>query len=247
MSEKQPRDLYMTAVPFFNTALAFKYDRHVEGFHNIPEQPALYAINHLRFEDSLIVAGIVAKHIKRPLRFGAKSEYFEGMGLDNHGKLGPQVKWFMERTGQIRVQRDSDPRSFQQLSQDAAETFQRGDSLALHPEGSRSLDGRLNKFKSGVARIALQNHVPIIPTGLVYTSNEKFGERDDVDIMFGEPIMPEEYEKRPFSLLPMRQRADRLTHTLEERVATLTHQERSHEFARIEKRSKISDQSEATD
>ena len=41
-----------------------------------------------------------------------------------------------------------------------------GLAVALYPEGTRSPDGRLYKGKTGMARIALQNRVPIVPVGI---------------------------------------------------------------------------------
>ena len=37
-------------------------------------------------------------------------------------------------------------------------------SLVLFPEGTRSRDGPLQPLKPGVAKLAIDNHVPIVPT-----------------------------------------------------------------------------------
>jgi len=233
------KDYYMRAAPLINAVLNLRYERHVTGEDNIPQVAAMYAINHYRIEDSLLVASEITKQTGTPLRFGAKSEYFEGGGLDDHGKLGRSVKWFMENTHQISVERESNPRSFINLKNAAGQAFSRGDSVGLHPEGTRSKDGRLNKFKSGVARIAMAFEVPIVPVGLVYhPPDHRFG-RTLVEMNFGEPMMFEDYDTFPYKLLSVAKRAEHVTNVLERRVADLSGQERSHKFAVLPKHDKI--------
>jgi 1-acyl-sn-glycerol-3-phosphate acyltransferase len=45
----------------------------------------------------------------------------------------------------------------------------RGDFLGIYPEGTRSPDGRLYRGKTGVARMALESGVPVIPVAMVGT------------------------------------------------------------------------------
>jgi 1-acyl-sn-glycerol-3-phosphate acyltransferase len=47
--------------------------------------------------------------------------------------------------------------------------LRRGELLALYPEGTRSPDGRLYKGKTGVARMALEAGVPVIPVAMIDT------------------------------------------------------------------------------
>jgi 1-acyl-sn-glycerol-3-phosphate acyltransferase len=45
----------------------------------------------------------------------------------------------------------------------SAQLLRQGYSLLLFPEGTRSVDGRLQPFKSGVARLALTERVSVVP------------------------------------------------------------------------------------
>ena len=47
--------------------------------------------------------------------------------------------------------------------------MKRGNIIIIHPEGTRSNDGKLQKAKTGVARLALAAKVPILPVGLIGT------------------------------------------------------------------------------
>ncbi|MGK2896524.1 MAG: lysophospholipid acyltransferase family protein [Candidatus Saccharimonadales bacterium] len=225
MSNK--RDYYRQVVPLANGYLRSRYKRTIEGEENVPEEPALYAINHLRFDDSILVASAYTSLTDKPLRFGAKSEYFEGRGIDNKGTLGRTTRWLIEHTGQIPIHRGDPDRAIITLGREVERILDEGESLGLHPEGTRSLDGRLHKFRSGLARIALQNNVPLVPVGLSYTEHKGLC-RTEARISFGEPIMPSDFPSR-VRFLP-RIRAERLSEQLEDAVAQLTGQERSTEF-----------------
>ena len=43
--------------------------------------------------------------------------------------------------------------------------LEQGSAVALYPEGTRSLDGRLYKGRTGVAFLALQTGAPVVPVG----------------------------------------------------------------------------------
>jgi 1-acyl-sn-glycerol-3-phosphate acyltransferase len=82
-------------------------------------------------------------------------------------------------------------------AQDALDTAQRLLSedklLGMYPEGTRSPDGRLYKGKSGMARLALETGVPVIPVAMIGTDGVnppgsrswRFGR---VTVRFGEPM-----------------------------------------------------------
>ena len=135
----------------------------------------------------------------------------------------------------IPVDRESkNIRAYQELEAAVRTRIENGDSTALHPEGTRSEDGRLHKYKSGAARIAIALSIPIVPVGLVYAdySNRR---KTHVDVIFGKPVMPEEYHRLPYSVLPNRQKAEHLIQVVENRVADLTGMSQTGTFAQLRK------------
>lgn len=245
-ADPTPRDTYMDMVPKVDRYLRLKYkDIDQVGLEYIQDGSAMYVANHLRFDDSLAIAAVYAKATGRPLRLGAKSEYFEGEGITKYHILGERTKRFVEDTGQLPVYREDNARGAVQLDRAIKERFERGESVLLHAEGTRSIDGRLNKLKSGAARFAIKNSVSIIPVAVTYGRKKPYHLRESLKVEFGEPLTPELYGmdfSHP-SLLPgkfvdaiaprlmnPKERAAKVTGILEARIAAMSGQERSGYF-----------------
>lgn len=132
----------------------------VEGLEHIPaDGAAILASNHLSFCDSVFLPLMVHRRIT----FLAKSEYFSG-----HGIKGTLLRAFVAGSGQVPIDRASGS-----AAQGALETAKRvlaaGDLLGIYPEGTRSPDGRLYRGKTGVARMAIEAGVPVIPVAMMNT------------------------------------------------------------------------------
>lgn len=232
-------------VPWVNRYLDVKYaDVVEEGLDNIIEGPAMYVANHLAFDDSLAIAAVYANHTGKPLRLGAKSEYFEGLGINNKGRFGRTIKKFVVNTQQIPVYRESNRRGAVDLAKDIKHRFTIGESVLLHAEGTRSPDGRLNKFKYGAASFAIKNSVPLVPVSISYEKRPLL-RRDFAVVQFGDALTPQDYgmEFHHYPLLPnalvdavaprvmnQSQRVAIVTDILEARVAAMSGQERSGVF-----------------
>ena len=132
----------------------------VEGAEHIPETgAAIFASNHLSFSDSIFLPLVVP----RRMTFLAKSDYFTGEGIK--GRL---TAAFFKGVGQLPVDR-SGGRASEAALRSGLKVLARGDLLGLYPEGTRSPDGRLYKGKTGMARMALEAGVPVIPVAMIDT------------------------------------------------------------------------------
>ena len=92
------------------------------------------------------------------------------------GKLPGQVRWLakaelfkipifgrgMRGAGYISIDRSNRASAFQSLAR-AADTIHSGTSVLIFPEGTRSIDGRLQSFKKGGFVMAVDAQVPIVP------------------------------------------------------------------------------------
>jgi 1-acyl-sn-glycerol-3-phosphate acyltransferase len=132
----------------------------VEGLEHIPaEGAAILASNHLSFSDSIFLPLVVPRRVT----FLAKSDYFTARGLKGRLKAG-----FFKGVGQLPVDR-SGGRASQAALEAGLRVLKDGSLLGIYPEGTRSPDGRLYRGKTGVARMALEAGVVVIPCAMVNT------------------------------------------------------------------------------
>jgi 1-acyl-sn-glycerol-3-phosphate acyltransferase len=154
------------------------------GRRNVPaEGAAILASNHLSFVDSVILPLM----IDRPVSFLAKSDYFTGKGLK-----GWATRVFFKATGQLPIDRSGGKASEASLNT-GLQVLGRGDLLGIYPEGTRSPDGKLYRGRVGIARMALEANVPVVPVIMVDTDTMMpIGQRiprvTRVGVVIGEPL-----------------------------------------------------------
>jgi 1-acyl-sn-glycerol-3-phosphate acyltransferase len=156
----------------------------VVGGDLVPRSGALIvAANHLSASDQVLTP-ISAR---RQVAYFAKAEYFDQPGW--RGKLRDRM---FRELGHIPVDRD-DARAAAGTIVTGVELLAAGKALGIYPEGTRSPDGRLHKFRTGVARLALRSGAPVVPVGLVGTDQvlspgDKRWHRAHVSVRFGAPL-----------------------------------------------------------
>jgi 1-acyl-sn-glycerol-3-phosphate acyltransferase len=156
----------------------------IVGRRNIPvEGGAILASNHLSFVDSVILPLM----IDRPVAFLAKSDYFTGKGLK-----GWATRVFFKATGQLPIDRSGGKASEASLNT-GLQVLGGGELLGIYPEGTRSPDGKLYRGRTGIARMALEARVPVVPLVMVDTDTMMpIGQRLPnvvrVGVVIGEPL-----------------------------------------------------------
>jgi 1-acyl-sn-glycerol-3-phosphate acyltransferase len=132
----------------------------VEGAEHVPDQgAAILASNHLSFSDSFFLPMVVP----RPITFLAKSDYFTGPGVK-----GFFTKMFFAGVGQVPVDR-SGGRASEAALRTGLRILGEGSLLGIYPEGTRSPNGTLYRGKTGLARMAMEANVPILPVAMIGT------------------------------------------------------------------------------
>jgi 1-acyl-sn-glycerol-3-phosphate acyltransferase len=156
----------------------------VTGREFVPRSgPAIMAANHLSAADQVVTP--ISAH--RQVVYFAKAEYFTQPGV--RGRIRARV---FRELGHVPVDRD-DTRAAAGTIATGAELLAAGRVLGIYPEGTRSPDGRLHKFRTGVARLALRSGAPVIPVGLVGTEGvlrpgDSRWHRAPVAVHFGPPL-----------------------------------------------------------
>ena len=82
----------------------------------------------------------------------------------------PFIGWNMSLNGYIELKR-GDRTSVVKMMSACRVTLAEGNSIMMFPEGTRSLDGRMRRFKTGAFELAKASGRPILPIVLNGTSN----------------------------------------------------------------------------
>lgn len=139
------------ARPFVRLAARTYFGLRVSGVENIPvEGPLLIVSNHVTYADPVLVS----IPVRRPVHYMAWNALFAVRGLG----------WLIRRLRAFPVEIESaDPRA----AREAVRLLQGGAAVMIFPEGGRSKDGRLGRFKPGAFRLACSLGVPVLPVTIV--------------------------------------------------------------------------------
>jgi len=116
-----------------------------------PEGVYLFAQNHVNLLDHVTM-------------YPSTPHFKQGIELESHFRI-PIYGWFMKQRGTLGVRR-GDRRAFRKLKQDFAAEVERGHSLLVFPEGTRTTTGRVGPFKTGTLRMARDVGVPVVPVAV---------------------------------------------------------------------------------
>ena len=156
----------------------------VKGLENVPRTgPLIVVCNQWSFVDSVFLPLM----IDRQMAFLAKSDYFTGKGIK-----GWFVRFFMTSAGQLPIDRSGGKASEASLNA-GLQVLADGGVLAIYPEGTRSPDGRMYRGRTGVARMILEAHVPVIPAAVIGTEKvmplgSNIPKVHRVGVVIGEPL-----------------------------------------------------------
>lgn len=132
----------------------------VEGLSHVPATGgAILAGNHLSVSDQLFLGAVVPRQV----HYWAKEEYFDQPGLK-----GRALSTLMHGLGSIPVHREGGRAALHALDA-AVPVLKSGELVGIFPEGTRSLDGKLYRGRTGVARLAMDAGVPVVPVGFAGT------------------------------------------------------------------------------
>lgn len=176
------------------------------GLENIPaEGPAILASNHLSFIDSIFIPLAT----KRKVVFLGKADYFDSW----------RTRWFFRSVGVIPVRREGGSASEAAILT-GIQALREGNVIGIYPEGTRSPDERLFRGKTGVARMALEARVPVIPIALEGTREvmpieskvPKLGGR--ITVRFGKPLSFERFYEQAQDRFVLRSVTDEIMYEI---------------------------------
>ncbi len=121
----------------------------VRGRANLPAGAAVLTPNHASHFDIAALLGFLPGET----RFAAKKELFRE----------PVLGWVMTTLGMVPIDRENPVHAIEDLQRALGAN---GAYLIVFPEGTRSRDGNLGKFRKGAFRLAIQNGLPIVPIAI---------------------------------------------------------------------------------
>jgi len=112
----------------------------------------------------------------------------------------PFIGWIMGMSSYILLNR-KDPKSQFKMMRTSEKHLNNNMSIAIFPEGTRSKDGKLLRFKDGASLLSKTTNRPILPICMVGNDNSMpsegfvWNKRVNMKIFVLDPIFPENYEK----------------------------------------------------
>ena len=198
------------------------------------EGPVIFVANHTSaFMDPIVIA----LHVDRELFFLARGESFKN----------PLASKIMRTLNMIPIYRPeiSPDEVFknEEIFQKCYDHLSEGNCIIAFPEGYSKTQRRLQKLKTGTARIALgaeaQNDfnlgLTILPIGINYSNPHSF--QSDLFINYGSPIGVAEYDRDYMqdNFSAARKLTDDMKAELEKRTVVIQHEELEHLIGNIEK------------
>lgn len=161
MRKKSPRDAeiyaYKRAQKIAKYVLKVtKTTMEVSGTENIPKENCVFISNHQAIFDGFALLA----YINKPFGFIAKKEI----------KKMPLINGWISSIGSLYINRQN-PREAIKTIQEGVEKIRVGHSILVFPEGTRSLASKMNSFKKGSMKLAINSKVAIVPITIDGTYN----------------------------------------------------------------------------
>ena len=153
-----------------------------EGQEHVPlTGGCIITCNHIMGPD-FIVIGYASP---RQLYYMAKSDLFA---------INPALTWLMRSGGAFPIDRgEADLAAVEH----ALKLVRAGKVLGMFPEGTRSRTGKLQRGRSGAARVAMLAQAPVVPAVVINAERlfkpenwARLRKRDEITVRFGPPLAP---------------------------------------------------------
>lgn len=170
---KDPDPVYwggVKGVMFFVRTVGVRV--RVKGIERIPKCVCLFAANHTSSADAPAIVGAIPRRVAILL----KESLFKW----------PIVGAAFRSAHFIPVNRGARDSAIASVEK-ATEAMKAGQSFLIYPEGTRSLDGRLQEFKKGAVVMAIKAGVPIVP--MICSGAHRIMEKKSLVIRPGEIVV----------------------------------------------------------
>jgi long-chain acyl-CoA synthetase len=167
----------------------------------LPAGPLLIVANHVTAFDAALVLYALPRHLRSHVAIAMSGEILMDFRRGRRqptllqNLLAPAAYYLLTALFNVfplpRVQ------GFRRSFTHAGEAMDRGYSVLIFPEGTRSRDGLLHSFRPGIGLLAEQSRVPVLPVALIglgeLRSRKRWFRSGRLEVRVGEPVtMPEQ-------------------------------------------------------
>lgn len=117
-----------------------------------PDRPYLFASNHVNLLDHVTM-------------YCATPHFKQGLELESHFRI-PVYGWFMKQRGTIPVKKRQGGGQQDELREHFRREIAQGHSILAFPEGTRTRDGRVGRFRKGVFHLCRDLDLPVVPVAV---------------------------------------------------------------------------------
>ncbi len=166
--------------------------------------PAIYVANHSSHFDALTLLRVAGFKRRQKVSIVVAKDYF----------FDKKLKAWLSRTFLHAIPVDRSGNTREGMARIGKE-LSNGNSVIIFPEGTRSLNGKIQAFKPGIGFLASQVDIPIVPVKIIGTynilpKNRNWPKRGTTRVVFGKP--------RYYSI---KQTPDLIAHDLQNEVEAL--------------------------
>jgi long-chain acyl-CoA synthetase len=166
-----------------------------------PGEPMLIVANHVSAFDAALLLYALPGRVRRRMAIamsGEMLEDFRHFRNPDHGPkygrfflFGPAAYWLV--TASFNVFPLPRQRDFQPSFAHAGEAMDRGFNVMVFPEGARSPEGKIARFRPGIGLLVKQSGVPVLPMALrglgeLKTRQLSWFRSGRIEVCVGEPI-----------------------------------------------------------
>ncbi len=175
--------------------------RVVGPSQSLPPGPMLIVANHVTAFDGPLIQYGLAGPLRRHIATAMMGEMLEDYrhfrdpdwppGHKGFYILGPPAYWLV--TALFNVFPLPRQRDFQASFAHAGKALDRGYSVLVFPEGTRSAEGQLARFRPGIGLLARQSYVPVLPVairglGELKTRQRRWFRSGAIEVRIGTPV-----------------------------------------------------------
>jgi 1-acyl-sn-glycerol-3-phosphate acyltransferase len=114
---------------------------------------SIFICNHINIFDAFVI-------------YSAIPQFVRGLELESHFSV-PAYGWMMKRFGNIPVSKNNSPAEFRKLLRRTQEALEKGISLIIFAEGTRTINGHVGPFRKGSFLLAQHCGYPVVPMSIV--------------------------------------------------------------------------------